>query len=327
MDFLDYREKLGIGFCDNEKYKFFLVKIFNILGEIALDTRFCGINANEYREFCRITGTEVDYKLLSEFIGPAGYRHWLSILRRVCEDPREFFAYYISLVNIVPEDREPDESGRFFERKGLIKLLTAMLAESHIGYNLINADGEYFVFPKGAVELDSALVSQPLAWLNQYPKAHTAFVKALREYADATTENASDIADKFRKALETFFQEFFKNDIIKAAIIPKLVDHVIAPVLLQELIKEPLVDLGRISVPTHIVSLAKRRKFQFLIPAVAVYDLPVVRLDICNSSVIKYKEGDAQEILRLVNCQTDCNATIFMMKKHAGSFQTVGSRV
>ena len=212
MDFLDYREKLGIGFCDNEKYKFFLVKIFSILGEIALDTRFCGINASEYREFCRITGMEVDYKLLSEFIGPAGYRHWLSILRRVCEDPREFFAYYISLVNIVPEDREPDESGRFFERKGLIKLLTAMLAESHIGYNLINADGEYFVFPKGAVELDSALVSQPLAWLNQYPKAHTAFVKALREYADATTEYSSDIADKFRKALETFFQEFFKND-------------------------------------------------------------------------------------------------------------------
>ena len=67
------------------------MKIFNIFGEIALDTRFCGINASEYREFCRITGTEVDYKLLSEFIGPAGYRHWLSILRRVCEDPREFF--------------------------------------------------------------------------------------------------------------------------------------------------------------------------------------------------------------------------------------------
>ena len=47
---------------------------------------------------------------------------------------------------------------------------------------------------------------------SRYPKAHSAFVKALREYADATTENASDIADKFRKALETFFQEFFKND-------------------------------------------------------------------------------------------------------------------
>ena len=42
-------------------------------------------------------------------------------------------------------------------------------------------------------------------------------------------------------------------------------------VLLQELIKEPLVDLGRVSVPTHVVSLAKRRKFQFLIPAVLLY--------------------------------------------------------
>ena len=46
MDFLDYREKLGIGFCDNEKYKFFLVKIFSILGEIALDTRFRGIHSH-----------------------------------------------------------------------------------------------------------------------------------------------------------------------------------------------------------------------------------------------------------------------------------------
>ena len=44
-----------------------------------------------------------------------------------------------------------------------------------------------------------------------------------------------------------------------------------SPYMLQELIKEPLVDLGRGSVPTHVVSLAKRRKFQFLIPAVLLY--------------------------------------------------------
>ena len=44
-----------------------------------------------------------------------------------------------------------------------------------------------------------------------------------------------------------------------------------SPYMLQELIKEPLVDLGRVSVPTHVVSLAKRRKFQFLIPAVLLY--------------------------------------------------------
>ena len=44
-----------------------------------------------------------------------------------------------------------------------------------------------------------------------------------------------------------------------------------SPYMLQELIKEPLVDLGRVSVPTHVVSLVKRRKFQFLIPAVLLY--------------------------------------------------------
>ena len=36
-----------------------------------------------------------------------------------------------------------------------------------------------------------------------------AFVKALKEYSETTPDNASDIADKFRKTLENFFQEFF----------------------------------------------------------------------------------------------------------------------
>ena len=60
--------------------------------------------------------------------------------------------------------------------------------------------------------MDSALVSQPLSWLSQYPKAHTAYVKALKEYSEASPDNASDIADKFRKTLETFLREFFGNN-------------------------------------------------------------------------------------------------------------------
>ena len=31
MDWLDYREKLGIGFCDEEKFKYFKTKMFNEL--------------------------------------------------------------------------------------------------------------------------------------------------------------------------------------------------------------------------------------------------------------------------------------------------------
>ena len=46
-------------------------------------------------------------------------------------------------------------------------------------------------------------------WLESYPKAHKAFIKALKGYSEASNDNASDVADLFRKALETFFQEFF----------------------------------------------------------------------------------------------------------------------
>lgn len=42
-----------------------------------------------------------------------------------------------------------------------------------------------------------------------YPESRKAFVKALREYSETTPDNASDIADKFRKTLENFFQEYF----------------------------------------------------------------------------------------------------------------------
>ena len=48
-----------------------------------------------------------------------------------------------------------------------------------------------------------------LDWLSSYPRAHAAFIKALKDYAGAATDTASEVADKFRKVLETFFQEFF----------------------------------------------------------------------------------------------------------------------
>ena len=63
-----------------------------------------------------------------------------------------------------------------------------------------------------SVVFDDALVSQPLAWLKDYPDAKKAWSKALREYANNSNGKASDIADLFRKALETFFHEFFGKD-------------------------------------------------------------------------------------------------------------------
>ena len=67
-------------------------------------------------------------------------------------------------------------------------------------------------FPKGVEELDDALISQPLEWLKAYPNSEKAWSKTLREYAGSNGHNASDIADLTRKALESFFKEFFENN-------------------------------------------------------------------------------------------------------------------
>ena len=68
----------------------------------------------------------------------------------------------------------------------------------------------YFIFPKGAKELDDALISQPLEWLSQCPNARKTYIIALHQYADGIY--IRDVADNLRKALETFLQEFLGND-------------------------------------------------------------------------------------------------------------------
>ena len=94
-------------------------------------------------------------------------------------------------------------------KKELLSVFENQLASINVPYEVIEDEGDYFIFPKWAKELDDALVSQPLEWLKDYPLAHKAFVKALKDYSSATENNASEVADSLRKALEAFFHEFF----------------------------------------------------------------------------------------------------------------------
>ena len=91
----------------------------------------------------------------------------------------------------------------------LIDLLKKYLESLNIPYELIKDKDGYFIFPKGAKELDNALVSAPLEWLRDYPNSRKEWISALKDYANLTDDKASDVADKFRKALERFLQEFF----------------------------------------------------------------------------------------------------------------------
>ena len=142
MDFLSYREQLGIGLCDNKKYQHFLTILFNFLNGIPTDRSFSGISTKEYLRFCSTTGTQISNTYMNEQRGDNRYNHCIRVFAENADEPKNFFSYYIAF--------------------------THMLKDSHIAVDLVVKNGEYFVFPKGAVELDSALVSQPLTWLNQY---------------------------------------------------------------------------------------------------------------------------------------------------------------
>lgn len=206
MDFLDYREKLGIGYCDKEKFNYFLVKIFNVLNEVS-EYMYSGcVSCDEYYSFCNLTGSQYDYSLSDDYSSHDRFIRCLTILNHHHNCLEEFLAYYIAFTNSIETEKPLSEN---WTRESFANLLVDMLTEAHIQIDLIVNDNEYFAFPKGAKELDDALVSQPLDWLRDYPVARKAWIKALKDYADEVDEKASDIADKFRKAEETFFQDFF----------------------------------------------------------------------------------------------------------------------
>lgn len=199
MDWLDYRDALGIGFSDYDKVEFFMTKMFNLIDDDSDNTR-CQINEDEYFRFCNTTGS----KYLQTYPGD-GYSKILKILNANSHSLHSFLAYYIAFVNC-----QEDNQYKHLKRENYKNILCNMLYESHIPYDLKEDEDGYFVFPKGAGELDDALVSQPLEWLKDYPKAYETYCIALRQYADGIY--IRDIADNLRKALEDFLREFLGNE-------------------------------------------------------------------------------------------------------------------
>ena len=197
MNYLDYRERLGIGFDDDQKFYALRNKAV-LLAETVRTRLSCG----DYRD-----SSFVDYFMIAsevpQYNGIVGVRQSFKMAKNF----KELLWKMIIFSNTITKHITRPDAIRLVKQFPCVAL-----EELRIKYEIFEDDEGIFIFPKGAEELDNALVSQPLAWLSEYPKAHTAFTKALKEYADASPENASDIADKFRKSLETFMQEFFDTD-------------------------------------------------------------------------------------------------------------------
>lgn len=189
MDWLEYREKLGIGFHDEKRKNLFFTQLFNYLS----DTKLV-VSNTEHLMFCNTVGLTYSTRY-------NGYMSFFLYLQECKPDFLEVLSTYIAFVNCLAEYPE--------DRRYLINILECCLQNTHIQYEIIREGEKYYVFPGGAKELDDALVSQPLQWLEAYPKSHVVFVQALKKYASPNNNDARTIADEFRKALEGFFQEFF----------------------------------------------------------------------------------------------------------------------
>lgn len=204
MDWIDYREQLKIGFSDSERHRYFITRIFNVLNGFAGIPDYGRLSVSEYISFCNLVGSSIDASLFEDYRDYGRFRYCISVLENHASYLEEFLAYYVGFLNVIELDRSA-----FPTRVDFKNVLTNALDAAHIPYELV-ADGEdYFVFPKGAKELDDALVSEPLVWLKSYPNAHKTFIIALKQYSDG--EYIRDTADNLRKALEAFLQEFLGN--------------------------------------------------------------------------------------------------------------------
>lgn len=202
MDWLDYKEKLGIGFSDEEKGKLFIGKVQNFIYSASR----CPFEEQDEINFCNEIGcaslcnSDSVFNML-DLDTPVGLkRSWL-YLEKHTDDALDFLAHMIALINTY--------GGKNSDRDIILNTVKRCLDEYHISYDIFQEEGKHFIFPKGAKELDNALVSEPLEWLKDYPNARKTYIIALKQYSDGIY--IRDVADNLRKALEAFLQEFLGN--------------------------------------------------------------------------------------------------------------------
>lgn len=199
MKNVDYRKKLGLGFNDESKIKMLKIRIFNLLTEF-----------DETKEDWEL---EIDIKKItrnfSDEIGiliPSEYKNLQIIYYIICsqKDISSCVYFFVTFLNTLKHEYNDYVIIETLETRFLSALDNMKLSYD----KSVDSDG-IFIFPKGAEELDSALVSEPLEWLKDYPQTKKTYVIALKQYSDGIY--IRDVADNLRKTLEAFFQEFLGN--------------------------------------------------------------------------------------------------------------------
>jgi len=202
MNWLDYREKLGIGFNDTQKADMFKSKLHALFALLKpeLDIRKVKENFVPYFSMVGETPSFCDYSDLDYVVN--------SITRE--SDMPTMISKMIAFIHVIDKCYDSDSRNIESLKRIMQNSLLGFFKVMNIQYDIIeDADG-VFIFPKGAQELDNALISQPLEWLKKYPNSYKTYCIALRQYSEGVY--IRDVADNLRKALEDFLREFLENE-------------------------------------------------------------------------------------------------------------------
>lgn len=194
MKWVDYRKKLGIEINDAQKFELLSMALQNYVYNVIGD----GYDREAYLAYCIMIGEVCNSR--------SNYNWDVKRSFEKCRTTNELFAYFIAFYNTY---KTSYYSNTKVSKKKVLEFFTDQLDSINIGYEIMEDSDGIFVFPKGAKELDDALVSEPLEWLKDYPNARKTYVDALKQYSDGIY--IRDVADNLRKALEAFLQEFLNN--------------------------------------------------------------------------------------------------------------------
>lgn len=201
MDYISYLERLGLGFNDKEKQQIFLNKMYNVfsISKIAFPHKLESVFASEIGLcFNPRYSNDVLHQPVENFSNPWRY---IGLFKEFGQR----LAAIVSLINLFKKIDRVDDSDYLYQ------YLIYAFESSHIQYQVESDEDGIFVFPKGDPFLDEGEVMKPLFLLNNNPEAKKSYICALRMYNNLDDSNASNVADQLRKALESFFQDFFKS--------------------------------------------------------------------------------------------------------------------
>ena len=133
MDFIDYREKLGLGFNDNQKITLLKTKVFNMITPESGESSFFQMSVESYFDFCNLTGSEINFRLTKDHSGTNRFADCVHVIRDHSDNLQDFLSYYISMANCLPVDVEGVS-----DRKYMKIIIISALNTSHIQFTILN---------------------------------------------------------------------------------------------------------------------------------------------------------------------------------------------